>query len=147
MTLKIKVKVTCLLWPLVHYTWRRLILVADLNISDVRNLTVSLAMKVARVTSHSGGPLKPKVLQSAESVHSLGASHYKSVNLHVSEWKVALENDSQNIHTFHTPVYNEKIRGPWTELCGIPVKMVEGGVECDCRASVVLWLTFLLPRW
>ena len=46
----------------------------------------------------------------------------------------------QNIHTFHTPVYNEKIRGPWTEPCGIPVKMVEGGVECDCRASVVLWL-------
>ena len=127
--------------------WCRIILAVDSNISDVRNLTVSLAMKVARVTSHSGGPLKPMVLQSAESVHSLCASHYKSVNLHGSKWKVALENDPQNIHNFHTPVYNEKIRGPWTELCGIFVKMVEGGVECDCRASVVLWLTISLPRW
>ena len=103
-------------------------------------------MKVARVTSHSGGPLKPMVLQSAESVHSLGASHYQPVNLHGSKWKVALENGPQNIHTFHTLVYNEKRRGPRTEPCGIPVKMVKGGVKCDCRVSVVLCLTISPPR-
>jgi hypothetical protein len=28
-------------------------------------------------------------------------------------------------------VYNEKRRKPRTEPCGIPVKMLEGGVECD----------------
>ena len=87
MTLKIKVKVTCCdpLFIMSCIRACRLILAVDLNISDVRNLTVSLAMKVARVTSHSGGPLKPIVLQSAESVRSLDASHYKSVNLHGSK--------------------------------------------------------------
>ena len=44
-------------------------------------------------------------------------------------------------------MYKEKIGRSWTEPSGISVKMVEGGVECDCRASVVLWLTISLPRW
>ena len=33
-------------------------------------------------------------------------------------------------------VYNEKRRGPRTEPCGIPVKMLEGGVECDWMEPV-----------
>ena len=39
-------------------------------------------------------------------------------------------------------MYNEKRRGPRIEPCGIPVKMLEGGIECNCiedkgRLSVV----------
>ena len=70
---------------------------------------VSLAMKVARVTSHSGGPLNPWCFK-VPSAYIVWAPRTTNRSTCMVNEKVALENDPQNIHTFHT-LYPKEGRG------------------------------------
>ena len=80
-------------------------------------------------------------------LHSLGAPHHQSVNLH-GKWKVALENDPQNTHTPHS-LYSKEGVLVLGRLMIILFDLSTFNIRLLLDAHVEIWslIKLLMHKW